>query len=203
MGIQFIGPETIDPKRNDSYDNEVAKYIDVGDVIVRFYTVEYPIVSIGARQKQTEFYQIRRHSNGETLYIDEDTILYSIIFKTLDKKSKVFLEIQKYICEGFNKIGIPTSLAKETVTCKIKEKHCFNSIGKGEILLDGKKVIGSALVNRDNIYMQHSLLYYKEPVQWGRDDVNTDNCTIMPLDKQTIINTIRKALYEWYRSRQS
>lgn len=125
---------------------------------LHLYRRDRPTVSIGHFQsaeecldikqvKQRNLSMIRRMSGGSCIYTDENQMIYSVFIST-DKLPKTRKEIFPFICNG-----LVQSLSDMGIMAEYKPIN--------DVLVNGKKISGSAQIRKKNIIMQHGTLIMK------------------------------------------
>lgn len=158
MGWRIIDTDIADPYYVTAADEAISKLRKKNIVpnTLHFYRRNLPTVSIGRSRKiyddvdVDECYNnnikiIRRTTGGGTIYTDEDCLIYSLIFDIKDKELQSSREIFEHVCNslvnGLKRLGINTVY-----------KH------PNDILLNGKKISGSAQIKKDNIVLIHGTI---------------------------------------------
>jgi len=122
---------------------------------LHIYRRDRPTVSIGRFQstegcldmnqvEQRDVTLIRRISGGSCIYTDENQLIYSVVMST-DKLPKSRKEIFPLICQG-----LLEALLKMGIKAEYKPIN--------DVLVNGKKISGSAQSRKDGIVMQHGTL---------------------------------------------
>jgi lipoate-protein ligase A len=143
---------------------------------LRFYSWEPAALSLGYFQKaKTEIdYQncqdegvdlVRRLTGGRAILHDQE-LTYSIIisedYKLLsDSIEKSYQQISKGLVSGLQALGIPAELKAVEKGKKTPAGHsaaCFDAPSWYEVILDNKKLIGSAQRRKNNVILQHGSL---------------------------------------------
>ena len=143
---------------------------------LRFYSWEPAALSLGYFQKaEAEIdYQncqnqgidlVRRLTGGRAILHDQE-LTYSIIiredYKLLaDSIEKSYQQISRGLVKGLQILGIPAELKAVERGKKAPSGHsaaCFDAPSWYEVILDNKKLIGSAQRRKDNTILQHGSL---------------------------------------------
>ncbi|MFW5809312.1 MAG: lipoate--protein ligase family protein [Halanaerobium sp.] len=146
---------------------------------LRFYSWEPAALSLGYFQKaEAEIdYQrcqgegidlVRRLTGGRAILHDQE-LTYSIIiredYKLLaDSIEKSYQQISMGLVKGLQGLGIPVELKAVERGKKAPAGHsaaCFDAPSWYEVILDNKKLIGSAQRRKDNTILQHGSLPLK------------------------------------------
>lgn len=142
---------------------------------VRFYCWEKPTVSLGYFQEAAKEINldtcshlgidlVRRPTGGKAVLHGYD-ITYAVVAKETNPLfSKDILDtyrsISHCIAEGLNSLGINAVMADEPrkgISPSLKP-CCFASPSRYELLVDGKKICGSAQARSQGVFLQHGSL---------------------------------------------
>ena len=154
-----------------SCKNGLAKY-----PVMRFYQWKPSGLSLGYAQKFGEGFNIknckamgvdvvRRITGGQTVLHDGD-LTYSVAvpenyFET-PKTKKLYEMISLGLKEGLKILGIKAhSLNPDEAKVKDKSSNCFYNISSYEILINGKKLVGSAQRRTTGALLQHGAILVK------------------------------------------
>ncbi len=158
---------------NMATDEALLNYVckNKGLTILRFYRWGEPTLSIGYSQKASEVANldflseakialVRRITGGKAV-LHEDEVTYS--FSTSDPffvGNKTVLEsfylISSALIEGLKIMGIPANLSSKKWENLYKTNlPCFSYPTGNEILVNGKKLIGSAQKRLNDALLQH------------------------------------------------
>ncbi len=181
---------------------EIAKK---GDAALRLYGWKVPTLSLGKFQKLEEinvkvveeqgFEMVRRPSGGRAvLHMDELTYAVVLPEAYLSKSViKSYMEISKALVNGLKELGLNVYMARE----RSKERYtdfaaCFATTSLHEIMIDGKKLVGSAQTRKDGVILQHGSIplhsHIEEYVKcFNLDDSKADLLKRRLADKTTCI----------------
>ncbi|HNQ66027.1 MAG TPA: biotin/lipoate A/B protein ligase family protein [Smithella sp.] len=180
MGWRFLNYQTNNIFENMAIDEAIFRGVITSktESTIRFYGSEPEAVSIGYFQdakKDLNLGQcrhdgidvVRRITGGRAVFHCNE-ITYSVtagsgerIFP--DNISGTYRVISKCLVRGLGNLGIDARLAEtgdernqgEKVAC------CFSTSAENEILVNGRKICGSAQVRRRGGFLQHGLLFYR------------------------------------------
>jgi lipoate---protein ligase len=168
MKWRFIGPETWDAAMNAALDEICMGTVGSGESppTVRFYEWSPSAIVIGYFQKihdevdvekckEKNVHIVRRISGGGSMYLDtEGEITYSFIVPQHMLPNDVN-ECYRNVCQH-----VVNALASVGINAEFKPIN--------DILVDGKKISGSALTRRSGSVMVHgTLLYDISPEMFG------------------------------------
>lgn len=146
--------------------------------VLRFYGWNPAALSLGYAQSyhkevdetacKAEGIDIVRRPTGGRAVLHQYELTYSVIAPESDPHVsgtivESYLKISQALLEGFQSLGIPA----EMVACGIKEMSsaaCFDAPSWYELVVMGRKLVGSAQVRKEGMLLQHgSILLHFEP----------------------------------------
>lgn len=166
---------------NMALDEAILMRVGAGEAppTLRFYAWDRPTISIGyfqrvdrdvdrSRVNARGFSLVRRMTGGRAVLHDKE-LTYSVIVPgdhPLAKASVVesYRQLSQGLCEGFIELGVHAevvSLAQESERAKyatLGSAACFDSPSWYELVVEGKKIAGSAQVRAHNGLLQHGAL---------------------------------------------
>ncbi len=142
--------------------------------ILRLYEWNPPALSLGKFQKAEEInsdylkskgYSVVRRPSGGRAVLHKDEVTYAfvapehVLFKSV---IRTYLEISRALVEGLNTTGLECEISRE----HSKEHYsdfaaCFATTSIHEIMIDGKKLVGSAQTRKNGIILQHGSIPMK------------------------------------------
>ena len=168
--IRFIPYNRYDPLLNMALDQLL---LDGSDFVLRFYGWSQPTLSLGKSQKviddlDLDFAQkkglaiVRRATGGQTVLHDQE-LTYSVVGSTPP--------FPRGVIESYKMIAIPLRTALISLGAKVElaginssekpkkfkptSSHCFLEPSAHEIMVEGKKLIGSAQKRSRGRLLQH------------------------------------------------
>ena len=172
---------------NMAVDEKLLARAQAGEQVpvLRFYTWNPPAVSIGRFQKieaavdaeackQRGIDIVRRITGGRAVLHDQE-LTYSIIARTDDPLFPAnvlgtYKIIAAGLLQGLRNLGIPAEMVSRSsrhadlVKKDAKDAACFSSPSWYEILVHGRKIIGSAQRRLSGAFLQHgSILLSYDP----------------------------------------
>jgi len=158
MGWRFIDTDLADPIYVTAADDAIcnARIQEKIDNTCHFYRRNSPTISVGRSRKieddinldeciKNNVKIIRRISGGGTIFTDKNCLIYSLVFNKNDLDLKSSEEIFKKICNL-----ISNSLKTFNIITTFKPPN--------DILLNKKKISGSAQIFKRNITLIHGSL---------------------------------------------
>ena len=166
MTFRIIKDSSYDAAMNMAIDEAIYNSVSRGlsQSTIRFYSFKPDSVSIGANQDvkiiNLDFCNsyginyVRRPSGGNAVFHNERDITYSVIANT-DLFSRNIREVYKTICSwivnSINEFGLNAEF-----------------YGKNDILINGKKICGNAILSNKDVFLQHgSLFIYGNKNSWA------------------------------------
>ncbi|MFC4356160.1 biotin/lipoate A/B protein ligase family protein [Chryseomicrobium palamuruense] len=177
----FINSGKQDPAYNMALDEALLDWHSEGLIppVIRFYQWEPASLSIGYFQKAEKDVDmeaikrlglgfVRRPTGGRAV-LHEDELTYSVIVtedypdmpKTVTEAYRV---ISEGILQGFRNLGlraefsVPVSEEQRAALNQPKSAVCFDAPSWYELLVEGKKVAGSAQTRQKGVILQHGAI---------------------------------------------
>jgi len=138
----------------------LAESVQSGSAFLRLYRWDPPTLSIGRNQPavRTGVPVVRRPTGGQAVW-HEHEVTYAVaapiaLFGSL---RNAYCEIHTRIATALRSLGAETVLApvRRAVATSARPASCFASAVGGEILVKGRKLVGSAQVRRGDAFLQH------------------------------------------------
>ena len=144
-------------------------------VTLRLYSWRRPTVSVGWMQDPTAFLNVaacaeagvdgvRRPTGGRAI-LHADEITYAVVAPLHDRRfgtsvAESHAVIGACLARGLASLGVETTLSRPTPG---RQRHlihqpCFASTGRAELLVDGRKLVGSAQRRCERAFLQHGSL---------------------------------------------
>jgi lipoate-protein ligase A len=73
-----------------------------------------------------------------------------------------YLEIHRLLAEALLSVGIEAALAPRSRTPSLDSGACFSRPAGGEVLVNGRKVVGSAQLRRGRVLLQHGSILLRD-----------------------------------------
>ncbi|MGX9135243.1 lipoate--protein ligase family protein [Rummeliibacillus sp. JY-2-4R] len=174
----FINSGPCSPSYNMALDQALLHWHSKGLIppVIRFYEWNPATLSIGyfqRAQKDIDFEQLHklnlgfvRRPTGGRAVLHEHELTYSVIVsEEYPDMPKTITEAYRVISEGlllgFRNLGldayfsIPDSDEKREILKKPKSAVCFDAPSWYELVVEGKKVAGSAQTRQEGVILQH------------------------------------------------
>jgi lipoate-protein ligase A len=131
-----------------------------GNAFLRLYRWDPPTLSLGRNQPITHVGVpiVRRPTGGKAVW-HEHEVTYAVaapigLFGSL---RNAYCEIHTRIATALQSLGVDASLAPNRATVRLSDgpTSCFAVPVGGEIVVNGRKLVGSAQVRRGDAFLQH------------------------------------------------
>ena len=136
---------------------EVASH---GGAYLRFYRWDPPTLSLGRNQPNT-FYDlpiVRRPTGGQAVW-HEHELTYAAVapIALFGSLRKAYCEIHTRLARALRALGVEGVLAPAhpPIRPSARPASCFAAPVGGEILVQGRKLVGSAQMRRGDAFLQH------------------------------------------------
>lgn len=185
----FINTGSNDPYYNMAMDEALLNFVsrDEIDPVIRFYTWNPATLSVGYFQRLTKeididkveekgYGLIRRQTGGRGVLHDKE-LTYSVIVPESHPSmpstvTEAYRVISEGLLEGFKQLGfdayfaIPRSKEEREKLKQPRSAVCFDAPSWYELVVEGRKIAGSAQVRQKGVILQHGSLL---------QDVNIDD----------------------------
>jgi lipoate-protein ligase A len=122
-------------------------------------TRRYDVERIGSLGLDT----VRRPTGGRAVWHGwEQTYAVAAPIVCLGTLQAAYLEIHEMLRDALRELGAATSLAPRVRSTSVDAGACFSQSAGGEVMVDGRKVIGSAQLRRGAAFLQHGSVMLEE-----------------------------------------
>jgi lipoate-protein ligase A len=166
----------MDGARNMSIDASLLEEIENSSeprTVVRFYGWQTPTISLGRNQKiekavdvdycRANGIDIVHRPTGGRAVLHDDELTYAVISNDSEAFGDTiygnYKRVSEALCLGYKRLGVPAVLSPDT------RKHpaypddadlpCFISPSRYELMVDGRKIVGSAQRRVRRSFLQH------------------------------------------------
>lgn len=177
----FINTGSNDPYYNMAFDEALLNFVSRGEIdpVIRFYTWNPATLSVGYFQRLTKeidtakvkalgYGIIRRQTGGRSVLHDKE-LTYSVIVPESHPNmpstiTEAYRVISEGLLEGFKLLGFDAYFAiprSEEEREKLKQPRsavCFDAPSWYELVVEGRKIAGSAQVRQKGVILQHGSL---------------------------------------------
>jgi lipoate-protein ligase A len=141
--------------------------------VVRFYTWVRPTISLGRNQKiekavdaeycRASGIDIVHRPTGGRAVLHDDELTYAVISNDSSAFGDTiygnYKRVSEALCLGYNKLGVPAVLAPDTRKPEMPatggDPPCFVSPSRYELMVAGRKIVGSAQRRIRASFLQH------------------------------------------------
>jgi lipoate-protein ligase A len=136
----------------------------------RWYTWDQPTVSFGRHEAVRDRFSpaslsragleaVRRPTGGRAL-LHAEALTYSVVLPLPAAVSwrQAYAAVNAVLVEALCAVGVPVTLAAPRTTRITHGAVCFDAPDEGELLLGGRKLVGSAVWRQGEGYLQHGSL---------------------------------------------
>ncbi|WP_415426117.1 biotin/lipoate A/B protein ligase family protein [Staphylococcus borealis] len=177
----FINTGSHDPYYNMAMDEALLNFVSRGEIdpVVRFYTWNPATLSVGYFQrlkkeididkvKEKGFGLVRRQTGGRGV-LHEKELTYSVIVSEEHPNmpstvTEAYRVISEGLLEGFKLLGfeayfaIPRSKEEREKLKQPRSAVCFDAPSWYELVVEGRKIAGSAQTRQKGVILQHGSL---------------------------------------------
>ncbi|HEC2208420.1 TPA: lipoate--protein ligase family protein [Staphylococcus delphini] len=174
----FINTGSHDAYYNMALDEALLNFVSRGEIdpVVRFYTWNPPTLSIGYFQrlskeididkvKEKGYGLVRRQTGGRGVLHDKE-LTYSVIVPEAHPDmpqtvTEAYRVISGGLLEGFKSLGfdahfaVPRSKEEREKLKQPRSSVCFDAPSWYELVVEGKKIAGSAQTRQKGVILQH------------------------------------------------
>lgn len=131
-----------------------------GSAFLRLYRWEPPTLSIGRNQPlanlPTDVPVVRRPTGGQAVW-HQDEVTYAVAapIARFGSLRDSYRAIHARIAAALRRLGADATLAPDAPAPGLGAGACFAAPVGGEVLVEGRKLVGSAQVRRGSAFLQH------------------------------------------------
>jgi lipoate-protein ligase A len=137
-----------------------------GDAIVRTYGWRVPTVSFGRHQRArgvydaaliaADGYDVVRRPTGGRAILHAREFTYAIAMPAAGSLRDSHRTLTALVADALGRLGVPTALAPRAGRAvALGAAPCFDRPAEGELVVDGRKLVGSAQVQVEGALLQH------------------------------------------------
>src|SRR5262245_15072138 len=176
MKWKLIIDGAIDGTTNMAIDAALLDEVEQSDsprTIVRFYGWQTPTISLGRNQKIEKAVDqeycaghgidvVHRPTGGRAV-LHDDELTYAVISNDTDTFGDTiygnYKRVSEALCLGYTGLGVPAVLAPDTKKTDLLmldgDPPCFLSPSRYELMVGGRKIVGSAQRRIRRSFLQH------------------------------------------------
>jgi lipoyl(octanoyl) transferase len=113
---------------------------------------------------------VRRPTGGRAVWHSRE-LTYAVAAPSphFGSLQAAYLEIHRMLADALRMVGVGASLAEKTRTPAVDAGACFAQPVGGEVMADGRKVVGSAQLRRGSALLQHGSILLEDDQQMVLD----------------------------------
>lgn len=144
---------------------EVARL--TGQTVARVYAWDRPTISFGRNEQTSGWYTadsvsragldpVRRRTGGRAL-VHHRELTYAIAGRAAvdDTLTATYTRLSEILVDALRALGVAASIAAEARASRDDGAPCFAAPSRGEIVVDGRKLVASAQWRNGDAYVQH------------------------------------------------
>lgn len=152
----------------------MARAASSGGAVFRVYGWSEPTLSLGRNQRARGLYDldaaaalgvgiVRRPTGGRALLHDHE-VTYSVTMPVADvtEARRAYDFINEVLLSAITALGVPAARATGTVALPPGPRPCFDVPAEREIVVDGRKLIGSAQWRNGGALLQHGSILIRD-----------------------------------------
>lgn len=146
---------------DESLLDEVGR---TGVAFLRLYRWDPPCLSLGRNEPAIErpgVATVRRPTGGRAVW-HEHEVTYAVAapIAVFGRLRDAYWAIHERLATALQSLGVNATLASDRPTARLADRpmSCFAETVGGEVLVGGRKVIGSAQVRRGPAFLQHGAI---------------------------------------------
>jgi len=149
---------------------DIMKKNNPTEPVLRFYGWKPTTLSLGYAQsyakevdaeacRRANIDVVRRPTGGRAV-LHQYELTYSVIVPESEEHVKgtvieSYLKISQGLLKGINAVGVPAELVAHANSSHTGTAACFDAPSWYELVVEGKKLVGSAQMRRDGMLLQH------------------------------------------------
>lgn len=136
-----------------------------GRAFLRLYRFEPPCLSFGRNEPATQRYDrraiarlgldvVRRPTGGRAVW-HEHEVTYAVAAPAVGALAQSYRGIHARLASALRHLGVPATLAPPHRAPGLGRGACFTAPVGGEVVVGGRKLVGSAQLRRGGAFLQH------------------------------------------------
>lgn len=152
----------------------MARALRTGEAVLRVYAWSVPTLSLGRNQRARGAYDlaeaersgvafVRRPTGGRAL-LHHREVTYSVTMPTesADDAASAYSFINSVLLGALSALGVPAQRATGAPSIPPGLRPCFDAPSEHEIVVDGRKLVGSAQWRRAGALLQHGSILVRD-----------------------------------------
>jgi len=153
--------------RNMALDHALASCVGDGRGVLRLYGWERPTVSFGRNEPTQGLYSVRaaetlgvdyvRRPTGGRAVLHDREVTYAVVapVRALGGVRMAYRRINDALASALRSLGAAVGVSAAEGVMALDAGPCFQSPAGGEVVADGRKLVGSAQARVDGALLQH------------------------------------------------
>jgi lipoate-protein ligase A len=160
--------------RNMAIDVALLERAQAGERWLRLYGWDPPCLSFGRHEPARRRYDVeriaalglavvRRPTGGRAVWHARE-LTYAVAAPSagLGSLREAYQEIHRMLCDALAALGVPAELAPVRPAAGVDAGACFAHPAGGEVMVCGRKVIGSAQLREATAFLQHGSILLED-----------------------------------------
>ncbi len=157
--------------RNMAVDHALADGLPADSGVLRFYRWEIPTISFGRNQRARGAYRadaireagvglVRRPTGGRAV-LHHLELTYAVVLplRAYGGLRQTYRLVNEGLVEGLRALGVPARVSEGgTFALPPEAGACFAAPAEGEVIVEGRKLVGSAQARVEGSLLQHGSL---------------------------------------------
>ena len=149
-------------------DHTLALSLPSGSAVLRLYRWVRPTLSLGRNEPAVGRYDLHalrrlgvdvvRRPTGGRAVLHRRELTYAAVLpaRTMGGLRSAYVWINQRIAEGLASLGVPAEIARGCgAASPLDAGPCFRGAAEGEVVAEGRKLVGSAQARMGNVLLQH------------------------------------------------
>ena len=162
---------------NMALDHTLARELPAGRGWVRLYRWSRPTLSLGRNEPARGILDrgalardgidlVRRPTGGRSVLHDHE-LTYAVVapIRALGGVRAAYALLNRALAEGLALLGVGAAPAVDGAPGPLDAGACFRGAASGEVVVDGRKLVGSAQVRIGDVLLQHGSILISDD-QW-------------------------------------
>ncbi len=181
---------------NMAWDHTLALGLPPAVGVVRFYGWTRPTLSLGRNEPARDVFDpdriqgsgvdlVRRPTGGRSVLHDEE-LTYAVLapLKALGGARAAYALVNRGLAAGLSELGVSAALAGSGPALPPDAGPCFREPAEGEVVSEGRKLIGSAQARVGPALLQHGSILLEDG-QHRLDGLRVGGAEARPSEKDT------------------
>lgn len=165
----LVDPPAAGP-RNMAVDHALAACLKPGEAVLRIYRWSRATVSFGCNEPARDRYDptagrdagvefVRRPTGGRAVLHDRELTYAAVLPLTTGGLRATYRLINRGLVEALCSLGVPAVMAEgRGLSAGLDSGPCFEEPAPGEVMVAGRKLVGSAQARLEGALLQHGSL---------------------------------------------